>query len=263
MARSVIRTVLVIGDDHKEIIKKYSADTKVEWHLKCRRCDAEKYRQRHIKLIEGILESNVLKISERQREIYKNLYLDIQEMDDFEYFEEYTQGCRYDNETSDAYTDENPNAFYKYEKCHQEDYEKTGEEAAFSNPFILKDGTKSYVAKFNDIDWKKMHMNNTEVYESAWEIIMEGREPKNEIENTIYNSMSNRISYFKNFRSKEEYVEYSCSFWTYGVAMYGKYEEIDYHTRDIDWARGFFHDYIDNIGGNPTLAMYEVRSLND
>ena len=33
MARQTYRIVLVIGDDHKEIIKKYSADTTVDKHL--------------------------------------------------------------------------------------------------------------------------------------------------------------------------------------------------------------------------------------
>ena len=43
MAKSVFRTVLVIGDNHEELIKKYSADTKVERHVKCKLDDAKKY----------------------------------------------------------------------------------------------------------------------------------------------------------------------------------------------------------------------------
>lgn len=263
MSRSVIRTVLVIGDNHEEIIKKYSLDTKVDWYLKCRRNDAEKYRQKHLKLISDVLESKVLNITERQKEAYKELYLDIDEMDEFEYFEMYTQGCRYDEETSDAYTDENPDAHYKYEKCYNKRLLQTGEEANFSNPFHLLDGSKAYIAKFEDIDWNREHMFNTKIYEAAWEMIVEGREPQNDVEKTIYDNMSNRVGYFNNFSSKEEYVGYSCSFWTYGVATEEKYEEVTYKVRDIEWVMDFYGKYIENIEGNPTLAIYEVRSLND
>ena len=84
MARSVFRTVLVIGDNHEELIKKYSADTKVERYVKCKLDDAEKLHKSFLKLIEAILDSKELEISETQRENYKKLYLNIKEMTDFE-----------------------------------------------------------------------------------------------------------------------------------------------------------------------------------
>ena len=87
MAKSVFRTVLVIGDNHEELIKKYSADTKVEKHVKCKLDDAEKLHKSFIKLIETILDSKDLNLGENQRDNYKKLYLNIKEMSDFEYYQ--------------------------------------------------------------------------------------------------------------------------------------------------------------------------------
>ena len=73
MNRSVIRTVLVIGDDPETIAKKYSADTEVESHLKLRRSDAASERQRHLSVLENILDNrDILELSVSQIETYKS-----------------------------------------------------------------------------------------------------------------------------------------------------------------------------------------------
>ena len=265
MARSVVKTVLVIGDNYEDIIKKYSLDTKVDTYIKYKREDSSKRQKKHLNIIKEILNSDLVKLTENQKEIYEHLYQEIKEMDEFEYYLYYTQGCHYDEETGDALSEENPNAFYRAPQCYQKRFVQSNyqDEAPFSNPFKLKDGTKSYVAKFEDIDWSLNHMYNTKVYESAWEVIVEGREPENDIERQIYDSMSNRLSYFDNFTDKEDYVTHSCSFWTFGVATENEYVELDYTVSDKIWKKEFFNRFIKTIKGNPTLSIYEVRSLND
>ena len=96
MARQTYRIVLVIGDDHKEIIKKYSADTTVDKHLFMKFDDAALNKENRLKMIEGIMTSSSIPLSEAQKDIYKNLYLDLKEMDDFEYYRTVTDGCFYD-----------------------------------------------------------------------------------------------------------------------------------------------------------------------
>lgn len=49
MARQTYRIVLVIGDDHKEIIKKYSADTTVDKHLFMKFDDAALNKENRLK----------------------------------------------------------------------------------------------------------------------------------------------------------------------------------------------------------------------
>ena len=263
MAKSVIRTVLVIGDNHEEIIKKYSLDTKVEPYVKMKRKDAKQMRKKHIDLLKNMLDTDLVKFNENQLEIYKNLFQDIKNMDEFTYFMNATKGCRYDEKTFDAYSTENPNAHYKYEKCYNDRLIKTGEEGPFSNPFKLKNGKLSYVAKFEDIDWDLMHMHNTEIYKAAWDIVVEGREPVTDIEKQISDNMSKRKDYFLNFKDVDEYVTHSCAFWCYGVATEDYYDELTYDILDKDWVSNFYKKYIKSIKNNPTLAIYEVRSLND
>ena len=265
MAKSVFRTVLVIGDNHEELIKKYSADTKVEEHVKCRLDDAEHLHKSFLKLIETILESKDLNISENQRDNYKKLYLNIKEMSDFEYYQYYTKGCRYDEETGDALTDENPNAHYRAERCYENRLRNHNEEGPFSNPFWLNDATKSYSARFNDICWKRIHMydKETEIYKRAWELVVDDDEPKDEKEERIKANMIGKLGYFLNFKDKDEYIRHSCSFWCYGVITENGYDEVTYQISDKDWVANFYDKYIKNIKGNPLLTIYEVRSLND
>lgn len=263
MAKSVFRTVLVIGDDPDSIIKKYSADTKVDMHVVCHLDDSPKLRKQHLKYMEGILTTDKIKLTDSQRENYKDMYLDIKDMTDFEYYRYITSGCLYDEENGDALSDVNPDAYYKSEKCYDKRLKKYGEESAFSNPFKLKDGSLAYSARMGEIDWTLNHMCNTKVYEAAWELVMDGREPVDDMERNIKERMSNRVAYFMNFADKEEYVRHSCSFWTYGVAFADRYEEVDYHVRDKDWVAGFYDRYINGLPDDTLLTIYEVRSLSD
>ena len=84
MSKIIFRTVMVVGDNPDELIKKYDLDTKVDPYVKLKRSDAEKARKMHLKFIEDILTSNKIILTDRQRDVYKNIYLDIQEMDETE-----------------------------------------------------------------------------------------------------------------------------------------------------------------------------------
>lgn len=264
MAKKSFGTVLVIGDNHEEIAKKYSLSTKVEPYVFMRRDEAETKQKAHLSLIESILNSKEIKLNNVEREAYKNQYLDIKDMSDFDYYLYITDGCRYDEENGDALSDKNPNAHYQYEKCYQKSLLKYGTEGegTFSNPFKMKDGTMSYSARKGDIDWTLNHMHNTEIYEAAWDIVVNGLEPTTEQERIIKNNMSNRKEYFKNFKSKDEYVKHSCSFWCYGVATDEKYEDMDdYKTRNIRWIDDFYDNFIKDLPYDTLLTIYEVKFL--
>ena len=73
MSKIIFRTVMVVGDNPDELIKKYDLDTKVEPYVKLKRSDAEKARKTHLKFIEDILNSNKIILTDRQRDVYKNI----------------------------------------------------------------------------------------------------------------------------------------------------------------------------------------------
>lgn len=263
MAKSVMRTVLVISyddEDPQQIIDKYSEDTKVEPYVYMKKEDAGKYKQQFIDLLESILASNEIPMSEKAKEFYKDLMYSVKNTPDKDYFLEKTSWCEHDK-NGDAITDRNPNAYYKWARCFQFRLDQTGEEAEFSNPFHLKDGTKAYQAHLNDIDWEREHGYNRRLYENAWDICVNGKEPFTDEEKLIKDNMSNRTEYFSQFKDKEQYVRHSTSFFTYGVATSNEYHEVDYTVSDLDWVSNFYDRFIKPLEGNPLLSIYEVHAL--
>ena len=263
MVKCPFRTLLVVGDNHEELVKKYSEETVCEKHLKYRFSDAAKLRKNKLDLIKAIMDNKEIKMPDSYYQTYKQMYQDTIELDDIDFYYDITYGCEYDPETNDAYTTENTDAKFAQAFCYDKSFKNTGEEAPMSNPFILKDGSKAYSAHFDEIDWSKMHMNNTKVYESAWEVCVDKRKPKTDIEKQIFENMGNREVYFANFKDKQEYVTHSCAFWTYGYLDNNGYVELDYKTDDKVWVKNFYKNFIEPIKNNPLLTLYEMRSLKD
>lgn len=255
------RTILVIGDNPDDIIKKYSEDTKVDEHLFLKRKDALKHKENRIALLENSLNMDFL--TEQQKEMTREYIEILKEMTELEYFLDVTQGCTYSDNNGDAYTNKNPNAYYKYERSPQSVFEKTGEESGFCNPFKLKDDYISYSALKSEIDWSLNHLYNQQVYKSAWELVVEDREPINENENIIKKNMKNRTKYFENFSSKEDYVLHSTAFWTYGIATESYYKEVGMDgIDDKEWVKTFYDKFIKDIPENTLLTIYEVQGLD-
>lgn len=164
---------------------------------------------------------------------------------------------------------DNPKAYYKYQRCQQTRLEKTGEEGDFSDPFPLKNGEKSYSAHYNDIDWEQIHRNPQKIKlnERVWDLVLNDDEPQNEYEKTIKNRMFEKIDYFvDNFKSKEDFINYSTSLWYWGIATKEKYEEVnsesDNNDTIMDWCVNFFDNFIKPLENtNPLITIYETHSL--
>lgn len=253
------RTMLVIGENHPEIAKKYSLDTKVDEYIRYHFDDAAKLHIQNLKVLEDLMK----KTQDTNQSLfkkYKEMYDEYLEMDDFEFYQQLTYGCRYD-ENGDAWSTENPWAHYQYEKCYdariQQDQRN---EAMFSNPLILKNGRKAYSALMKDIDWPKNHMANTEIYQAAWDICVNGREPETEEEKLIKQNFARRTDYFANFKSVDEYIAHNCSFWTYGVATNEEYVCADADNA-IEWTTNFYDRFIKCLGPNERLSIYEIKLL--
>lgn len=269
--KNVFRTLLVVtrGDeDPMEVAHKYSLDREVDEHVKYRYDDKEKLYETRLKLLDTLLRTKTIKLTEAQKDLYKTLYLEMKEMTPFDYYMELCSGCKYDEETGDALTKENPEAHYRAERCYEQRLRRDGEEGPFSNPFHLKDGTLSYSAKLNEIDWDREHLYNQQLYKRAWELVMNDSEPQNEQEEHIKKNMSNRIQYFMNFGDVDEYVRHSTSFWTYAYAEKDKYSEVSFEISDKVWVAEFYEKFIEPLRkakdtDNIKLTIFEIRSLND
>lgn len=253
------RTLLVIGDNHEEIAAKYSLDTEVPKYLRYKFDDAEKLHKEHLKVIEA----HILAAQETNHPMldhFKDMYEEYLAMDDFEFYQQLTYGCTYD-EDGNAWSTENPDAHYQYQKCYDKRIRQDQrDEAPFSNPFILKNSMKVYSAKKGEIDWEKMHMANTGIYYAAWEVCVNDKEPETEEERLIKSNFSNRKDYFKNFKDADEYVQHSCAFWTYGVATADNYVCGEQSTA-IDWTTNFYKRFIENMDDSTQISIYEIKLI--
>lgn len=253
------RTLLVIGENHLEIAKKYSLDTKVEPYIRYHFDDAEKLHIKYLKVLENLIKT-YQDVSQKVADKYKEMYDEYREMDDFEYYQQLTYGCQYD-EDGNAWSTENPWAEYQYERCYDKRIKQDQRnEANFSNPLILKNGKKAYSALVKEIDWEKNHMYNTEIYQSAWDICVNGKEPVTEEEKLIKQNFGRRKDYFSNFKSADEYIKHNCSFWTYGVATDEKYICAD-KDNAIDWTTNFYDRFIKDLNPDERLSIYEIKLL--
>lgn len=259
--KQLFRTVLVIGNNPDEAIKKYSENTMVEKHLYLRKCDAGKKKQEKLLLYEQVLEDGSF-LNEEQKEAAKHVIESMRNRTDEEFFYLMTEGCTYDKETGDAYTERNTSAYYRNERSPQKTLEETGEETGFCNPFKLKDGSISYSAKKGDIDWPLNHLANQQIYKDAWELVIEDREPRTRTEGRIKKNMANRTSYFNNFATMEEYVLHSTSFWTYGVVNEDGYNEVGMDgNSDKEWVKTFYDKYVKGLPDDTLLTIYEVQGV--
>lgn len=257
---NTFRTLLVIGDNHAEIAKLYSLDTMVKPYLRYKFDNKTKYHIDQMKILEKQIQATQ-DTNPKLCNMYKDLYKKTSEMDDFEFYQQLTVGCIYDDK-GDAWSVENPNAYYHFEKCYDKRIkEDQRNEAPFSNPFILKDGTKAYSAKMKDIDWSKNHMVNTDMYRITWEICVDGRKPENEEEQLIYDTLHLKQVYFENFDDIDTYITHNTAFWTYGVATAEKYECGKQDTA-IEWTTQFFDKYIKNLPEETVLTIYEIKLID-
>lgn len=255
------RTLLVIGDNPTEIAAKYSADRKVGEYQRYELNQAPKLHREYLEAVEQSIEAaKTLENSEALVRRYQDLYDEYSEMDDFEFFQALTAGCGYD-EDGNAMSDENPDAHYQHEKCYDDRVRKDQSfEAPFSDPLILKDGTKAYSATVGEVDWPKMHMYKAPIYRAVWEICVEGRKPETEDEKTAYDVMHRRQDYFRLFGNKDEYVGHCSAFWTYAVATEDSYCECS--GRDIDWTNGFYDRFIKPLKDTDTVSVFEIKLLD-
>ena len=243
---------MVVGDDPAAILEKYSIDKKVEPYVKFKFLQAEKYKETAIKVYEKVLEENsVALITPEVKTIFEEGLKNLRMMSTFEYYRKLTDGMYYD-ENGDALSDKNPNGKWKTAHIGRN----------FSLPLLLKNGEEVYSAKCSDVDWKKMHLNNQDLYRTTWEMVMEGREPVSEEEKMIYESMKDKQVYFSKFADKESYVNYSTAYWNFAYVDENGWFDMN-STKGQNWINEFYERFITKIGDDKKITIYECTTNND
>lgn len=243
---------MVVGENPKQIVEKYGSDYKSEPYVKYKYLNAKKYQDTAIKAIQTMLDNvDTIGLQPTFKEALQARLDNLSKLTPFEYYRELTDGMYY-NEDGDALSEDNPNV--KYNTC------RIGRN--FCIPLKLKDGSESYSALAKDVDWDAMNGDNKEVYEAAWELVVDGREPQNDQEKTIYESMKDREAYFENFKSKEAYVTYSTAYWNYAYADENGWVDVDDDGNEERWINDFFPRFVEKLKPNDLVSIFEC-SINN
>ena len=240
-------SVMVIGDNHQELMDKYSVDFKTETYVKYEFLKAEKYLNNAIKALDVMLSnSDTIGIEGSIKEALEHRIKCLKKMTPFEYYRELTDGMYYD-ENGNALSTENLDGHWKTARIGKN----------FALPLKLKDGSTSYTARVEDIDWSSMNESPV-LYEAAWDMVVNGCDPTSEEEEKVYESMKDKLAYFSNFKSKEEYVNYSTKYWNYAFVDKNGWIDIDtYGGDEKEWINTFAERFIDKLKPNDLVTIYE------
>lgn len=248
-------SVMVVGDNPTELMEKYKNDLKVEKYLKYRYLDAEKLQKNSIKILSQLIDNyQSLDLTKFQIDALNEKLKSIRNMSAFEYYQTITYGMDYDDE-GNAWTDVNPNGKYNvYQKGNH-----------FSLPLINNKGEEVTSELNKNINWKLLHMANSNLYELVWELVKEGKEPSNDEEKQIYNNMINREAYFENFKDKDDYVIRNSAYWNYAYLDENGWKDIDdSKMKDADWIKNFYKNFITKLNPDDRVTIFEfTRNLDD
>lgn len=243
---SKLFTLMVVGNNPDEIIKKYDSNLEVEPYIKFYYKDASKYRKKAIKVVEDLLRnSDKFELTPFIKEYFEDKVKILNKLTDFEYYTSISNGCSYDKD-GNALTTSNPDA--KWGTC------RIGRNLCI--PLKLKNGTEVLQAKAGDVDWSKMHMVNIDIYTAAWQLFHKEREPETVQEKQIYENIKNQKKYFSGFDSQDDYVNYCCSYWCYAYADENGWQDADNH-KDYKWITTFYDKFVKNLKDDDIVTIYE------
>lgn len=240
-------SLLVVGDNPDEMVKKYDANIKVEPYIKYKYCDAKKLRTTALKTFKQVIDSkNKLNINDFVIDYFMDRYNAIKSLSDFEYYTTITAGLAYDGD-GNAITDENPDG--KWASCYH------GKNMCI--PFVLKDSKKMvYSAKVGDVDWDEMHLGHDLFYRATWQLVHGEREPKTDQEKQIYDNNINNKRYFANFKDEDEYVIYCDSYWTNAYLDENGWQDAE-DKKNFDWISNYYEKFIKNLPDDSTITLFE------
>ena len=220
------------GDGNKHVLFKFN--------------DAKKLQERQIELYQSLIEKAGLPAAYVAS--LKEELKDIKEMTPDDFFTTMTSEYKHDPDTGDAYTTENPNGKWRSYAMGK----------FFSVPFKTLNGEETFQARKKDIDWDSIHLNNQAVYKTAWETVMEGKEPKTEEDKIVYENMKNRKAYFEKYGDKKTYVISNTAFWGYAFLSEKEgWKELEPNVNQFIWVSQFFDRFIEPLDDNTLLTIYE------
>lgn len=239
-----IRSCLVIGDDPDIILSKYDKLKKVKPYVKYKKVDAHNLKQKHLELLSTVINGNN-NLKNEQKELIKKRADALSLMIDDDYFNMISSGLEI-TENGDAISVENPDGKIT-------SYKIGGEHVI---PFITNENLSVFSSLKSDILWDTLNTTNSQTYEIAWDLY-HGKSPSSQIEKQIYDNMRPFRHHFAQFETKEEYIKYNTSFWTFAVATIDKWVDMDASNNTKDWILNYYERFILKLSPDTKLTIVE------
>jgi hypothetical protein len=241
---------IVAGEHPEKLMEEYNKKKKIEPKVVYRYKDAHKLKENYVRTYERILSERESDLNPQDIEYIKDTIIELNEMDDDEFYCDLVENLEIDEKTGDAYTTENIDGKWSYYTIGK----------LFSVPFLKKDGIETFQAKKGDIAWDKIHLNGGEIYARAWEMVMDGSKPETDYEQQIYDNMKDKAAYFQKFETKENYVASNTCFWGYAfLSEKTGWQEASDMTEQFAWMVNFFDVFIKPLSDDTLLTIYECK----
>ena len=89
---------------------------------------------------------------------------------------------------------------------------------------------------------------------------MENSLPNDEHEKTLFDNMKDKITYFKKFETKENYVTSNTAFWAYAfLSDIIGWVDAEEEENQFTWMSNFYDIFIKNLPDDTILTIYECR----
>lgn len=238
---------MVVGEQPNELMSKYDSNLVVDKYIRYRYLDADKMKKNAIKVFSEILnEPKRFNLSDYHIDALRERIKVLHSMSTFEYYSNITSGLFIDN-NGDAWSTENKNGKWS-------EYNNGG---SFSIPLVLKDGSETYSSFAENIDWNKMHMQDTALYDLTWDLVHGNKKPSNAEEDKICNNMKMNSNYFARFKDKNEYIMHSCAYWNYAYLDKNGWKDIDDEKNDISWISTFYDKFCKPLKPKDLVTIFE------
>lgn len=246
MQGSSFFSLMVVGDNPRELLEKYDASKSVNAYVKYKFSDAGKIRKETIKQMEKLLEyKKEAELSDAMVEYLTERIKSLKSLSDFEYYSALINGMDCDEE-GNAITTENPEA--KWKICQQG--------ANFCVPLRLKDGTNVLSAKVEDVDWDYLMGGTKATYELAWKLFHNEIKPQNKEEEEIKANMSSQGKYFSQFENMDQYVTYCSSYFTYAYLDENGWQDMEDENK-FTWIKNYYNKYIKKLNPKTVISIFE------
>ena len=236
-------SVIVAGNEPEKLMEKYNNNVKTKPYVVYHYSDANILKSKYINIYKNIVDNN------ENNDFFKNSFNELKKLSASEFFTFFTKDYEHDEITGDAISDINPNGKWLTYSIGKH----------LCIPFKLKeDQGESFQNLKKNIDWNAMHKNNIKIYESAWDVVMNGKVPITDEETLIYNNMKERIAYFQKYENRENYVLVNTSFWAYAfLSEETGWVDMDDSTSQFEWIKSFYEKYILPLSDESLLTIYE------